>query len=1568
MQIAEHLSFTHQPPQIFSMGIATRSSRFRAVESSKAPPPSFIAQYSVDNAADIRPTVSAVITGNEDDRDESDENDDEYQEEKNEEKMEKVKEMAGLQRRNVDDDNSFWQTYVSESGKFDKEMIDTWNENLDSLLLFATLFSAINTSFIIETYKRLQPDAIESTNSLLKLMLQHRNDDQKIDLEDQHWTPPFAAVRTNTMLFASLTSSVLAAFGAILGKEMLAEYKSAGALNTIPEQGRQRQKKFDALVRYRFRLLMQVLPIMLQLSLALFLLGVIDFLLPMSRAVATVIFVPASFGFILYIVSLVVAIKREDAPFQTSVSKSCRSLLRRVGHVRPGAIRDGIHRSIESVWRQLQLSLSKLDPIFQFLSATSVSPAVQRGSRKLYSAFHSSVLDMLGWWRRVWDKLDTVVSVTLYIGVLGVMGWFIMGWEALLSALGASEWTAAQALVENERDAISGDCAMWLLENSHDTKVIRETLEYIPFLPADILFRRFRAQPKILERYILMYKSTLQPQAGDMSLYLDEETQKDSIICGRALFHVLKLREEEDRKRIAFTTGGNSELLEVLGSETDVSDKFDLSLLTVFHCILTQSEGKDITEQNFRFLHILLKRYLDKLQKRSAGDPLCASSSSSQNQSSTTTTLTLLLDSGIFLVSQRHPINHYPVGCECDDKLEGVLEDILATVHEILGDQPMSMSLSSHVALLIAAIQWFKHKAGEVSQTTQGETLGFNGVKLVHIRKAWLAPDTRADFFDNVILAFKLIGSNNSAATKSLYLDLLTFTENFMPRVMDVSRGNDEWNVWFAKMIQIIPGMLQLLRQVQSEEHVREGYPSAIRILSRLLPDDWTPKDVKEILRKHEYAKLHILSPLRREYGAIMVRLVSFFLSSKATIPVSALTRRSIAEVLGWMVVCSRNLPLLIKQTTLYQQSTSVPSFLLSVMEGAEAPIGLVELCNYHLTLLLEMSPEELAPVRSVQLETFALVLASIPRLHVLASDKAICQRLVTLLNENVASRGQVFWPDSFEGRGLIKFEEGPSGSTVVPTLMDFLDGGYCEIWCGDGLTILWEKLSGQDSFNAVDHPYMFGEDVILTILDYFEKSVSLDCQISCKSVKHHLECALSHARMNDEMRSRINITTDLLGLAVDHGWEAMGLEHIMENIRNASLGAESRDDVLKNLMHAFNRLSLGDSNATIDLYLELLDHTEELDVPRTSIEWSLKVIQLIPAFLRLLRDFKENPEAGYSTIRVISCLLPTDWSPKAMRNLKMRDSERQLQVLSPLHPVYGNDIIDLINLILSPHTTSSPSPNTRRSLGEVLGWMAIAAASTGKLRSLIDSSIGLYQQPTTTIPVFLASLMSEKESSPHLVRLCGYHLQLLLEMPSQQLSSVQSEALVIALTNESIAKITFPGIVTLIDGLTQSDPDISWPTSFVKFKIVEWAEGSSQGKVLRFAKKRPMRDFFKEASVTWRGEGLLILWRTLLVQKDVDVEDHPHIFREEVIQTVLDCFNEAVSRNCQVSCPTMEDYLEKALQYGRLKDEMKVNIKKAMGDLNRVVKQGWNAIVRKDNPEGVNAKKSQRWSWPDEV
>ncbi|KAG8919617.1 hypothetical protein FRC02_001524 [Tulasnella sp. 418] len=321
------------------------------------------------------------------------------------EKLEKTKEPEELERRNVDDDTVFWQTYVSESGKFDKEMIDNWNDNLDSLLLFAALFSAINTTFIIEAYKRLQPDALETTNSLLKLMLRNRTNDETMDLKDQHWSPPTDAVRINSTLFASLACSLLASFGAILGKEMLAEYKSSGALNTLPEQGRLTD---NAAIFTCF-----------------FLLGIIDFLLQMSPAVAAVIIVPVFVGLVAYIVSVIVAIQQEDSPFQTSLSKSLRSLLPMLKHFLltslpsfarrlrdyliplPGKVWNGINQRIATIRDYIKKHgtelLSKVDPVIQPLRRTRL---YQMGSRFVEKMF-----------------------IVLYIGGIGVQGSVVNGWD-----------------------------------------------------------------------------------------------------------------------------------------------------------------------------------------------------------------------------------------------------------------------------------------------------------------------------------------------------------------------------------------------------------------------------------------------------------------------------------------------------------------------------------------------------------------------------------------------------------------------------------------------------------------------------------------------------------------------------------------------------------------------------------------------------------------------------------------------------------------------------------------------------------------------------------------------------------------------------------------------------------------------------------------------------------------------------------------------------------------------------------------------------------------------------------
>ncbi|KAF9455289.1 hypothetical protein BDZ94DRAFT_825696, partial [Collybia nuda] len=63
---------------------------------------------------------------------------------------------------------SLWSSYVQEAGRHDHEQLLNWNTTMDNLLVFAALFSAILTAFIIEIYKLLQPEPQDLTIVLLK--------------------------------------------------------------------------------------------------------------------------------------------------------------------------------------------------------------------------------------------------------------------------------------------------------------------------------------------------------------------------------------------------------------------------------------------------------------------------------------------------------------------------------------------------------------------------------------------------------------------------------------------------------------------------------------------------------------------------------------------------------------------------------------------------------------------------------------------------------------------------------------------------------------------------------------------------------------------------------------------------------------------------------------------------------------------------------------------------------------------------------------------------------------------------------------------------------------------------------------------------------------------------------------------------------------------------------------------------------------------------------------------------------------------------------------------------------
>lgn len=87
------------------------------------------------------------------------------------------------------------------------------------------MFSTITTSFITLTTQGLTSDPLTETNALLRLLVM-RADNNTLGLADLFptFTPSSNSVIVNGFLYASLGCSLLAAVGAMLGKEWLQSF------------------------------------------------------------------------------------------------------------------------------------------------------------------------------------------------------------------------------------------------------------------------------------------------------------------------------------------------------------------------------------------------------------------------------------------------------------------------------------------------------------------------------------------------------------------------------------------------------------------------------------------------------------------------------------------------------------------------------------------------------------------------------------------------------------------------------------------------------------------------------------------------------------------------------------------------------------------------------------------------------------------------------------------------------------------------------------------------------------------------------------------------------------------------------------------------------------------------------------------------------------------------------------------------------------------------------------------------------------------------------------------------
>ncbi|EJD51446.1 hypothetical protein AURDEDRAFT_19150, partial [Auricularia subglabra TFB-10046 SS5] len=111
-----------------------------------------------------------------------------------------------------------WREYDKVAREDDRERIASWNRGLDNLALFAGLFSAVTTAFIIESQNDAKPDYLELTFLVLNSTAAGRPFVQQPFVVDPR-------VRTiNCLWITSLMLSLTAALIAIMGKDWIGMY------------------------------------------------------------------------------------------------------------------------------------------------------------------------------------------------------------------------------------------------------------------------------------------------------------------------------------------------------------------------------------------------------------------------------------------------------------------------------------------------------------------------------------------------------------------------------------------------------------------------------------------------------------------------------------------------------------------------------------------------------------------------------------------------------------------------------------------------------------------------------------------------------------------------------------------------------------------------------------------------------------------------------------------------------------------------------------------------------------------------------------------------------------------------------------------------------------------------------------------------------------------------------------------------------------------------------------------------------------------------------------------------
>ncbi|KAH8822279.1 hypothetical protein DL96DRAFT_1470410, partial [Flagelloscypha sp. PMI_526] len=216
-----------------------------------------------------------------------------------------------------------WMIYNDEAEIFDDNMLYGFRDTLDSLLVFAALFSAVVTTLLVQTSTTLSPDHAQITTHLLAeqiLLLRANGNITAINAVTPSILGPNAVtwsstdVAVNVLFFVSLSLSLSTALFSILAKQWLPAY-AAKIPGTPKDVALTRHFRFVGLQKWKLPEVIGMLPLVLHLSLWVFAAGLLVFVWQQNHTVfyATASVLGITFG--LYSITIILLPFLHDCPY-----------------------------------------------------------------------------------------------------------------------------------------------------------------------------------------------------------------------------------------------------------------------------------------------------------------------------------------------------------------------------------------------------------------------------------------------------------------------------------------------------------------------------------------------------------------------------------------------------------------------------------------------------------------------------------------------------------------------------------------------------------------------------------------------------------------------------------------------------------------------------------------------------------------------------------------------------------------------------------------------------------------------------------------------------------------------------------------------------------------------------------------------------------------------------------------------------------------------------------------------------------------------------------------------------